>query len=103
MSVSNQLILGHAHVHFELSTLPEHQGTQTFVLRIAKILKPVNPRPGSPAGTPAIREGSLLPMVTSTGELKPWTSSAFDSEGVAFTQILAALPLAPHGEFNIGS
>ena len=92
---------GSALVHFEQSTLPEHEGTQTFVLRIAKILEPITPRPGSSFDlAAAVVEGSLLPTYTSSGEMKPWSLTDSDSHNAAQTRVLIALPVAPPGEFS---
>ncbi|KZT25061.1 hypothetical protein NEOLEDRAFT_1134295 [Neolentinus lepideus HHB14362 ss-1] len=71
---------GSALVQFEWSSLQEHQGTRTVVLRLVKFIKPLE-RTNDPKGlslVPEPREGELImkpdPYVIRRGNLKyaPW-------------------------------
>ncbi|TFK52878.1 hypothetical protein OE88DRAFT_1792132 [Heliocybe sulcata] len=65
---------GKALVHFERSTLPEHKGTRTVVLRIAKIVQLTKSENASGVdGVPEPKEGSLVMMRESYGAWVPWS------------------------------
>ena len=50
------MLVGKGLVHFELSTLPEHAGTRTVVMRVVKLVG----NPGPYLGEDQPQEGALV-------------------------------------------
>ncbi|TFK46571.1 hypothetical protein OE88DRAFT_1667622 [Heliocybe sulcata] len=66
--------IGKALVQFERSTLPEHKGTRTVVLRVSKIIELTKTGSTGPVKwVPEPEEGGLVMMRKVNGEWIPWS------------------------------
>jgi len=94
---------GVAQVRFELSTLPEHKDLPTLVLRLLKVLSPLQPAVENPESLfPMPKEGELFQRFTRSGRPRPWSyplgSSKINSEAWRrFLGLETDPSSAPHG------
>ena len=90
---SNKFV-GSALVRFERSTLPDHKGTRTVVLRFLKIITPVKcviPRYDGYIAPP--KEGELYRKFTKTGSIKLTQNTPAWSANIDKSVLLRGLQL----------
>ncbi|TFK52877.1 hypothetical protein OE88DRAFT_1313113 [Heliocybe sulcata] len=84
--------IGTALVHFEHSTLPEHEGTRTVVLRISKIVQLTkSENADDPEEVPEPREGGLVMMRRTRGVWVPWSIDVDRPRREYHTEVCQAL------------